>query len=123
VVVVRPVIPRRARSKRRPARERRASSGTRSAATIAATHGLRRALRAPLHRGGDEGRPRREISLSIDRAYGDELGVAFEWIGVTTYDDGRTFDARGCDVVTLRNGEIMRSVVHIHRISERETGA
>jgi ketosteroid isomerase-like protein len=62
--------------------------------------------------------PMREISLSIDRAYGDEHGVAFEWIGVTTYDDGRTFDARGCDVVTLRDGEITRSLVHIHRITQ-----
>jgi ketosteroid isomerase-like protein len=60
--------------------------------------------------------PMAKIELEVERAFGGPEGVAFEWSGKTRYTDGRRTRASGCDVVSLRDGLITRSVVYLGEI-------
>jgi ketosteroid isomerase-like protein len=60
--------------------------------------------------------PMARLELEVERAFGGPEGVAFEWSGKTRYTDGRRTHASGCDVVSLRDGLITRSVVYVREI-------
>jgi hypothetical protein len=64
--------------------------------------------------------PMAEIRLELGRVVGDRGELAFEWFGRTRYDDGHWVRASGCDVLTLEDGAIAHSMVHIHRIEEED---